>query len=133
MKLEKVLPVESHDGSALANREQEDFAVWPRQPRLPRIANRQDVMPHSAELLDRRLGKVFVRKEAGHNSGGLIFLDLLLDEIAVAHDEGPGVREILGSKRRIGAQKICIAGAAAAGLLEHPDRDPGADDAGNTS
>jgi hypothetical protein len=43
MELEKVLPVERHDCSALANREQEDFAFWPRQPRLPRIANRQDV------------------------------------------------------------------------------------------
>ena len=51
----------------------------------------------SAQFLDSRLGEVFICEEAGHGSGGLVFLDLLLDEIAMAPHERPGVREILGS------------------------------------
>jgi hypothetical protein len=74
-----------------------------------------------------------VRQEAGHGSGGLVFLDLLLDQVAMAPDEGPGVCEILGPQGGIGAEKLCIAGAQAARLLEHPDWNPCANDAGDTA
>jgi hypothetical protein len=96
MEPEEVPAVERQDGTNVANGEQEDLPIRPGQSGLTRIANGEYVMAQAAQLVNRRLREVLVREEAGHGSGGLVFLYLPLDEIAMASDEGPGVREILG-------------------------------------
>jgi hypothetical protein len=133
MELEEVPPIEGDHRAPLANCEEKDFAIWPGLSRLPRISNRKHVVSESAEFLHPGLRKILIRQEAGHGSGGLVILDLILDQVAMASDEGPGVREILSPQGGIGAEKFCVARAQAAGLLEDPDWNPCTNDAGHTA
>ena len=56
-------------------------------------------------------------------------LDLLVDLVTMCSDIGPGVHEILGTQSRVVGQKVSLARAESAVLLQEPDGDPGPNDA----
>lgn len=56
-------------------------------------------------------------------SGGFVFANLLLDLVRVSPRISPGVREVLGTERGIGAKQVGHARSQVPSLHEKPDGD----------
>ncbi len=67
------------------------------------------------------------------HSSRFVGLDLPLDLFGMGTMVGPGVGQIFGAQGRVGEKQIGLTGVQSAGLDEHPDRNPGTDDAGLTA
>ena len=90
----------------------------------------QHIVPQLAHGLHNRPGEVLVGVKASHLLGRLVHGNLLLDVVPVGADVGPRVGEVFGAERGISAEQRFLAGPQPPRLLQEPDRDARANDAG---
>ena len=94
VQVPEVLAVVSEYRAASRVGEGKYILVGEAQARSTCFACRQDVVPQTPQCLDRRVGKVFIRVEAGHGLRLLVLANLPLDFVEVGGDIRPGVDQI---------------------------------------
>lgn len=107
MQSDKVLSIESHDGSIVGSRQTEDGLVCERPSGLAHVGNGQDVVPESAQRFDYPQRKILVGEQARHGRlRRLVIADLHVDLIAMRTNVCPRVGKVFRSQRRIRTKQI---------------------------
>lgn len=93
-----------------------------------------NIMPHLPQGFDHEAMKILVGIKTGHDgSFFLVLADRLIDLRRMFLHIGPCRSQITGAERRVVAQQFVIRKAEPARLLQGPDRDARAGDAGITT
>jgi hypothetical protein len=132
VEFHEVPTVERDQAAALIDREPQHRTVGNGLPAKTAFLHGHHVVPQQAQFLRHRERNIFIRVQLGHkteSSGGFVVADLLLDFGRVGMPVGPRLDQILGTQRRVGPQKVGLAGPEPTGLNEQPHWNTSANDA----
>lgn len=81
------------------------------------VVDRHDVMPDPTQFRNNRQREILVGEQPRHGLCRLVLADLVVYLVSVRAHIRPGVRQILGAQRWIGAKQIRLARAESSDLL----------------